>query len=184
MSNNIVFRSRDDSGIQAPTEDPLVITTAIGPALVHKVLVDNGSSVNILFKKAFEQMRLEAKDLKPCEGWIRGFNGASTVPMGYVELSVTLGQGDHQRVRILPFVVLDVELPYNAFLGRPALAEFRACIAPWCLLLKFPTDSGVGTMRGDQAMGRACYMAELKMLMKGLNVDAKDDSALPKEASA
>ena len=89
----------------------------IGPSLVHKMLVDNGSSVNILFKNAFKQMRLEAKDLKPCEGWLRGFNGASTAPMGYVELPVTLGQGDHQRVRILPFVIFDVESPYIAFLG-------------------------------------------------------------------
>ena len=129
-------------------------------------------------------MRLEAKDLKPCEGWICGFNGALTTPIGYVELLVTLGQGDRPRVRILPFVVLDVESHYNAFLGRPALAEFRACIAPWCLLLKFPTDSGVGTMRGDQATGRACYVAELKMLMKRLNIDAKDDSASQKGASA
>ena len=43
MSDDVIFRSRDDSGIQSPTEDPLVITTAIGPTLVHKVLVDNGS---------------------------------------------------------------------------------------------------------------------------------------------
>ena len=94
MSDDVVFRNRDDSGVQSPTDDPLVITTTIGPTLVRKVLVDNGSSVNILFKKAFEQMRLEAKDLKPCQGWIRGFNGVSTSPMGFVELPVTLGQGD------------------------------------------------------------------------------------------
>ena len=54
MSDDVIFRNRDDSGVQSPTNDPLVITTKIGPALVHKVLVDNGSSVNILFKKAFE----------------------------------------------------------------------------------------------------------------------------------
>ena len=70
MFDDVVFRSRDDTGIQSPTEDPLVITTTIGPTLVHKVLVDNGSSVNILFKKSFDQMRLESGDLKPCEGWI------------------------------------------------------------------------------------------------------------------
>ena len=70
MFDDMVFRSRDDTGIQSPTEDPLVITTTIGPALVHKVQVDNGSSVNILFKKSFDQMKLESGDLKPGEGWI------------------------------------------------------------------------------------------------------------------
>ena len=130
MFDDVVFRGRESIGVHAPTEDPLVITATIGPATVHKVLVDNGSSVNILFKKAFDQMKLEMKDLKPCEGWIRGFNGASTALMGYVELSVTLGEGECQRVRILPFVVLHVESPYNAFLGRLALEKFRSCIAP------------------------------------------------------
>ena len=130
MSDDVIFRERESIGVHSPTEDLLVITITISPAIVHKVLVDNGSSVNILFKKTFSQMKLEPKDLKPCEGWIRGFNGASTAPIGYVELSVTLGEGERQRVRILPFVVLDIESSYNAFLGQPALAKFRACIAP------------------------------------------------------
>ena len=164
MSDDVIFCDRESIGVHALTEDPFVITVPIGPATVHKVLVDNKSSVNILFKKTFDLMNLELKDLKPCEGWICGFNGASTTPMGYVELSVTLGEGEHQRVRILPFVVVGIESPYNAFLGRPALAKFRACIAPWCLLLKFPTEAGIGIVRGDQVAARACYVAELKLL--------------------
>ena len=62
---------------------------------------------------------------------------------------------------MLQFVVLDIHSLYNAFLGRPALAEFRAAIAPWCLTLKFPTDHRIGVIQGDQAAGRACYVAEL-----------------------
>ena len=82
--------------------------------------------------------------------------------MGYVGLPVELGSGDRTRVRMLPFVVMDVDSPYNAFLGRPALAAFRAALAPWCLTLKFPTDRGVGVVHGDQVSGRACYVAELR----------------------
>ena len=80
---------------------------------------------------------------------------------------------------MLQFVVLDVDSPYNAFLGRPALAEFRVCIAPWCLLLKFPTEAGTGVMRGDQVSGRGCYVAELR-----LNVESKDASSPSKGDSA
>ena len=63
---------------------------------------------------------------------------------------------------MLQFVVLEIDSPYNAFLGRPALAEFKAAIAPWWLTLKFPTDHGIGVVQGDQASGRACYVAELR----------------------
>lgn len=184
MADDIIFRDRENIGIHSPTEDPFVITAVIGPATVHKVLVDNGSSVNILFKKTFDQMKLEPKDLKPCDGWVRGFNGSTTAPMGYVDLSVTLGEGDRQRVRILSFVVLDVPTSYNAFLGRPALAKFRAYLAPWCLLLKFPTDAGIGIIRGDQAAARACYVAELKLLRKGGDVETKNASSPPGEETS
>ena len=80
------------------------------------MLIDNGSSVNILFKKAFDQMKLETSDLKPCEGWTRGFNSSVTSPLGYLDLSVTLGKRDRRRVKILPFVVMDLKSYYKAFL--------------------------------------------------------------------
>ena len=62
-------------------------------------------------------MKMETKDLKPSKARIHGFNGATTDAVGYVELPVELGQGERRRVRILPFVVLDVDSPYNVFLG-------------------------------------------------------------------
>ena len=81
-------------------------------------------------------------------------------------------------------MVLDIELSYNAFLGRPTLAKFRACIAHWCLLLKFPTDVGVGIVRGDQVVARACYIAELKLLRKGRDVETKGAFSPPREEAS
>lgn len=49
MTDDIVFRN--SKGIEAPTFDFKVITAIVGPATMHRVLVDYGSSVNILFKK-------------------------------------------------------------------------------------------------------------------------------------
>ena len=161
MTDDIIFRNRDADKVEAPTIDPLVISAQVGPAWMKRILVDSGSSVNILFKEAYDQMKMEAKDLKPCQCRIHGFDGSANIPTGMVELPVELGNGERRRVRMLQFVVLDIHSPYNAFLGRPALAEFRAAIAPWCLTLKFLTDHGIGVIQGDQAAERACYVAEL-----------------------
>ena len=95
-------------------------------------------------------MRMNPRDLEPCQTHLHGFNGSSTVPIGVVKLPVRLGSKEHRRVRTLQFTVLNIVSPYNAFLGRPALTEFRAVIAPWCLTLKFPTINGVGVVQGDQ----------------------------------
>ena len=101
MTDDIVFRSRDADKIKAPTIDPLVISAQVGPAWIKRILVDSGSSVNILFKRAYDQMKMEAADLKPCQSRVHGFNGSATIPTGMVELPVELGVGERQRVRML-----------------------------------------------------------------------------------
>lgn len=78
--------------MKAPTIDPLVILATIGPAIVRKGFVDCGSSDNVLFKKAYDQMMLEEKDLKPCKSRIYGFNGMATEPIGYVELPMVIAR--------------------------------------------------------------------------------------------
>jgi len=60
------------------------------------------------------------------------------------------------------FVIIDEPSAYNAFLGRPALAAFRIILSPWNLTMKFPTDNGVGVLKGDQNAGRECYLIELR----------------------
>ena len=65
--------------------------------------------------------------------------------------------------------MMDIDSPYNAFLGRPALAEFRAVIAPWCLTLKFPTDKGVGVVMGDQADLRIVILRKRASRSHGVN---------------
>ena len=129
---------------------------------MKKILIDCGSSVNILMKKAYDQMRMEPNDLKPTKSRIYGFNGSGTDATDCLELPVELGEGERSRIRMLPFIVVDIESPYNCILGRPALADFRATLAPWCLTLKFPTDKGVGVVYGDQPVARMCYYSEWK----------------------
>ena len=64
------------------------------------------------------------------------------------------------------FVIVDEMSAYNAFLGRPALAAFKVYLAPWCLLMKFPTDRGVRIVKGDQSTARECYLTELREAKK------------------
>lgn len=96
MTDDIIFWKRDANVVETSTIEPLVITTTIGLAIVRKVLVECGSSVNILFKKAYDQMMLEENDLKPCKSRIQRFKGTTAEPIGYVELLMVLGEGDRK----------------------------------------------------------------------------------------
>ena len=59
---------------QTRANDRLVISAMIGPAFVKHIFLNCGCSVNINFKKAYNQMKVEAKDLKPTKArilWLR-----------------------------------------------------------------------------------------------------------------
>lgn len=115
MSDDIIFWNKDADGVEAPMIDPLVIIVMIGLAIVWKVLVDCGSSVNMLFKNAYGKILSEVKGLKPCKSQIYRSNGMAIELIGYVELSMLLGEGNCKRMHVGPFLAFDIYSAYNAF---------------------------------------------------------------------
>ena len=61
------------------------------------------------------------------------------------------------------FLVVDCSSLYNAILGRPTLNSWKAVTSTYHLMIKFPTEYGVGEVRGDQLAACECYIAVLEM---------------------
>jgi hypothetical protein len=72
--------------------------------------------------------------------------------MGSIQLEVLFGEKDNFRHEPVWFEVLDLNSPYHALLGRPALAKFMAVPHYAYLNMKFPGPHGV--CRGDEYLGR------------------------------
>ena len=83
---------------------------------VHRILVDNGSLVDILYYQAFQKMRLKASDLKPFPNPVYGFTRDSVTPMGAISLPMTLGQYPKQSCIMSNFLVIDQPSTFNAVL--------------------------------------------------------------------
>ena len=66
-----------------------------------------------------------------------------------------------QLTRQLDFLVVDCPSSYNVIIGRPTLNKWKATTSTYCLKVKFPTDNGVGEVKGDQVLARECYQAVL-----------------------
>ena len=58
---------------------------------VHRIMVDSGSSVDILYFQAFERMGLKVSDLKPSPNLVYSFTGDSVIPLGVISLLMTPG---------------------------------------------------------------------------------------------
>ena len=61
----IIFTEQDAAHVHFPHSDPMVLEMQIANMIVKRVLVDTGSSVNILYKSSLERMGLSSKDLEP-----------------------------------------------------------------------------------------------------------------------
>jgi len=71
-------------------------------------------------------------------------------PLGSITLPVTLGTEENFRTQNVQFDVAEVNLPFNATIGRPALYRFMAIAHYGYLVLKMPSPAGVLTVRGDR----------------------------------
>ncbi|KAG8645588.1 hypothetical protein MANES_10G076111v8 [Manihot esculenta] len=122
----IAFSPEDAQGIQMPHDDALVIEAVINNFRVKKVLVDDGSKVNLLPYRVFQQMRIPEEQLVRDQSPIKGIGGAPILVEGKVKLALTLGEAPRARTHHEVFLVVKLPLSYNAILGRPALFDFEA----------------------------------------------------------
>ena len=158
----ITFTEDDASHVQFPHHDPLVITIQVANRRIHRAFVDNGSSVNIMFKPTLEKIGLTDRDLRPYSTLLYGFRGDGTAYAGIIELAVTLGEYPLSVTKMIDFVVVDIKSAYNLIIGRPLLASLGAISSIRHLTLKFPTPRGVGIVRGDQLAARECYNISIR----------------------
>ena len=157
------FNEVDARGVKLPHNDLLVIMLNIEGFNTKRILVDNGSSANIIYLPIFQQLKLDPKRLRPFESPLVSFSGDRVYPRGIVTLTVTVGTQPRQLTRQLDFLVFDCPSSYNVIIGRPTLNRWKAAISTYCLKVKFPTNNEVGEVRGDQIIARECYQTILAM---------------------
>jgi hypothetical protein len=94
--------------------DAMVIEVNIAGWVIGKILVDNGSSADILFLKTFEKMNLSQHMLHPQEYPLQGFRGKPIKPIGKVSLPVSLRDLDNARTQALTFDVVDIYIIHTS----------------------------------------------------------------------
>jgi hypothetical protein len=150
----ITFTEEDFKLKFANHNDAMVIELNIAGWVIGKILVDNGSSADILFFKTFEKMNLSQHMLHPLEYPLQGFGGKPIKPVGKVSLPVSFGDLDHAKTETLTFDVVDIYHPYLAIFGRGFMNKFDAVIRQKFLCMKIPAPKGVIIVFGYQQEAR------------------------------
>ena len=140
----ITFTDEDVERIYHPHDDAIVITLLIADYTTRRVLVDNGSSTDILYYPAFQQLRLGRDQLRPVNSPLVGFDGMKVQSVGTISLSVVVRAYPRQIIKDVNFLVVDCSSSYNTIIGRPTLNSWKAVTSTYYLSVKFPTEQGVG----------------------------------------
>lgn len=74
---------------------------------------------------------------------------------------------------MVKFFLVDRPLAYNVIIGRTALNELRAITSTPHLKMKFPKESRVGEVRGDQRVACQCYNVAIKQCPEACNLGTK-----------
>ena len=128
--------------------------------------VDTGSSVDILYYPAFQQMRINKELLHPVNVPLIGFGGMKVLSLGTISLPVVVGSYPRKINKEVNFLVVDCSSSYNAIIGWPTLNSWRVATSIYHLSVKFPTEYGIGEVQRDQLAARECYLAMLAMASK------------------
>ncbi|RVX19105.1 hypothetical protein CK203_008641 [Vitis vinifera] len=140
IDGTIIFPSVDPTRILQPHRDAIILSLGIGDFDVRRILVDPGSSADLLQASVIKQMRLELSGLENPGRILSGFNGAATTSLRDVKFSV----------------VEDLS-PFNAILGRTWLHYMKVIPSTYHQMVSFLTEDGRIDLYGSQLIAHQYY---------------------------
>ncbi|XP_065625200.1 uncharacterized protein LOC136065637 [Quercus suber] len=113
----LTFFEKDKEGTTQPHDDALVITLRIGDYDVKRVMVDGGSTAEVMYLDLYKGLELKPEDLSPYSSPLMSFDRKLVIPEGMIRLPIQTGP----EVVEVDFIVVNTYSPYTAIVGRPWL---------------------------------------------------------------
>ncbi|XP_034708999.1 uncharacterized protein LOC117932070 [Vitis riparia] len=145
IDGTIVFPAIDPTQVLQPYRDALVLTIEVGDYDVKRILIDPGSSADLLQVAVIKRMGFEPSSLENPGRTLSGFNGSSTTSLGDVILPVHAGP---VILNVLFSMVEDLS-PFNAILGRTWLHGMKVIPSTYHQRVSFITRDGQINLYGS-----------------------------------
>ncbi|XP_059635407.1 uncharacterized protein LOC132277585 [Cornus florida] len=164
-STQIRFDKTDLLQVQIPHEDPLVVSLTVTECLVRRVLIDRGSSANVMTWVTFDRLKIKSEALKCTGNPLLGFDGKRVKLIGTVELFVRAAE----RELVESFVVVEIHPSYNLLMGRGWIHRVQGVPSTLHQVMRClsPDENKVIDIHGDQVTANECYSVTLKAAGKG-----------------
>ena len=154
------FLDEDKIGTIQPHDDALVVTLRIEGFDVKRVLVDQGSAVEVMYPDLYKRLNLMPEDLMAYDSPLVSFEGKTVTLKGQIRLPIQT----RLEVVEVDFIVVDAYSPYTAIVARPWLHALGAISSTLHQKVKYLSEGQMEEIGGNQAMARQCMVAAISRL--------------------
>ena len=140
-----------------PHEDALVLTLGVDNFDVRRVLIDPGSSVDLLQMSAYRQIGHSPSTLENLGRVLNGFNGVSIVFLG--DFLLTRVSSIILNVR---FSMVEDLSPYNSIMRRVLLHKMKTIMSTYHQMVSYLTEVGQVDLLSSQLVFRQCYQVTVE----------------------
>ncbi|XP_027158321.1 uncharacterized protein LOC113759941 [Coffea eugenioides] len=145
-SNQISFSDEDLTSGGIGHNKALYISVRCNGKLLPRVLIDNGSALNICPWNTLVKLRFQEAKLRPSAIVVRGFDGAKRESMGEVDFVLEIGPA---QFRVM-CQVMDFSSVYNVLLGRPWIHTSGAIPSSLHQMLRFVVNGQLITIFAEE----------------------------------
>ena len=121
---------------------------------MKRVMVDGGSTAEIMYPDLYKGLKLTPEDLLPYGSPLMSFDGKLVILKGMIRLPIQMGP----EIVEVNFIVVDTYSPYTTIIGRPWLHTLRAVASSLQQKVKFPSGDQILEIQGCQPMARQCMV--------------------------
>lgn len=146
--NNITFTDDEIDAAGTGHTKPLHITLRCKGVTVAKVLIDNGSALNVLPLSTLNQLPVDKSLIRPSCTVVRAFDGAKSEVVGDIDLELEIGP----QIFPISFHIMDIRPAYSMLLGRPWIHSAGAIPSSLHQKVKFVIDGKLVTIHAEEAL--------------------------------
>ena len=122
---------------------------------MRRVLVDQGSAIEIMYPDLYNGLNLKSEDLTAYESPLVSFEGKTVIPKGQIRLPI---QTDSEIVEV-DFIVVNSYSPYTAIVAKLWLHALGTVSSTLHQKVKYPSEGLVKKILGNQFVARQCMVA-------------------------
>ena len=148
----------DPNRILQPHQDVLILTLGISDFDVRRILIDPGSSADLLQVSVIKQMGFTPLNLEISEQILLGYNGASTTSLGDIVLPVQVGLVTLN----VQFLVVEDLSPFNTILGHAWLHGMKVIPSTYHQMVSYLIEDWQINLYGSQLAARQCCQVALE----------------------